>query len=97
VLVYGASVLVAGVEITRSKTQEAIKEKLDIPSWSRSMLLGDSKIDSICEQTKPELERVFREHLTQNQEAFDELIGKVGQELKTALNTKAQEAVILIQ
>lgn len=97
VLVYGASVLVAGVEITRSKTQEAIKEKLDIPSWSRSLLLGDSKIDSICEQTKPELERVFREQLTENQEAFDELIGKVGQELKNALNTKAEEAVILIQ
>ncbi len=30
-------------------------------------------------------------------EAFDELIEKVGQELKKALNTKAQEAVILIQ
>jgi len=97
VLVYGASVLVAGVEITRSKTQEAIKTKLDIPSWSRSLLLNDSKIDSICEQMNPELERVFREQLTENQEAFDELIGKVGEELKKALNTKAEEAVILIQ
>ncbi|MFE1746334.1 Hsp70 family protein [Coleofasciculus sp. H7-2] len=97
VLVYGASVLAAGVEITRSKTQEAIKTKVDVPSWSRSLLLSDSKIDSTCEQMKPELEKVFRQQLTENQEAFDELIGKVGQELKKALNTKAEEAVILIQ
>ncbi len=97
VLVYGASVLVAGVEVTRSKTQEAIKEKLDVPSWSRPFLLNDSKIESTCEQMKPELEQVFRKQLTENQKAFDELIEKVGQELKNALNTKAQEAVILIQ
>jgi molecular chaperone DnaK (HSP70) len=96
-LVYGASVLVAGVEVTRSKTQDAIKTKVDVPSWSRPLLLSDSKIDSICEQMNPELENVFRQQLTQNQEAFDELIGKVGQELKNALNTKAEEAVILIQ
>lgn len=97
VLIYGVSVLAAGVEITRSKTQDAIKTKVDVPSWSRPMLLNDSKLDSICEQMNPELERVFREQLTANQEAFDELIGKVGQELKNALNTKAEEAVILIQ
>jgi molecular chaperone DnaK (HSP70) len=97
VLVYGASVLVAGVEVTRSKTQDAIKTKVDVPSWSRPFLLSDSKIDSICEQMHPELENVFRQQLTENQEAFDELIGKVGQELKNALNTKAEEAVILIQ
>ena len=97
VLVYGASMLVAGVEITRSKTQEAIKTKLDIPSWSRPLLLNDGKIDSLCEQMNPELEKVFRQQLTENQQAFDELIGKVGQELKKALNTKAEEAVILIQ
>ena len=97
VLVYGVSVLAAGVEITRSKTQDAIKTKVDVPSWSRPILLNDSKLDSICEQMNPELERVFREQLTANQEAFDELIGKVGQELKNALNTKAEEAVILIQ
>ncbi|HBL10408.1 MAG TPA: hypothetical protein DD379_03165, partial [Cyanobacteria bacterium UBA11162] len=96
-LVYGVSVLAAGVEITRSKTQEAIKEKVDVPSWSRSMLLSDSKIDSICEEMNPELERVFREQLMENQQAFDELIRKVGQELKQALIAKAEEAVILIQ
>lgn len=97
VLIYGVSVLAAGVEITRSKTQDAIKTKVDVPSWSRPLLLNDSKLDSICEQMNPELEQVFREQLTANQEAFDELIGKVGQELKKALNTKAEEAVILIQ
>jgi hypothetical protein len=88
---YGVSVLAAGVEITRSKTQDAIKTKVDVPSWSRPLLLNDSKIDSICEQMNPELEQVFREQLTANQEAFDELIGKVGQELKNALNTKAKK------
>jgi hypothetical protein len=97
VLVYGVSVLAAGVEITRSKTQEAIKAKLDIPSWSRAFILNDNKLDSTCEQMKPELEKVFREQLLENQEAFDELIEKVGQELKKALNAKAEEAVILIQ
>lgn len=97
VLIYGVSVLAAGVEITRSRTQEAIKTNLDIPSWSRSLLLNDSKLDSTCEDMKPEIERVFREQLTENQEAFDELIEKVGQELKKALNAKAEEAVILIQ
>lgn len=96
VLVYGASVLAAGVEITRSRTQEAIKTKVDVPSWGRSLLLSDSKIDSICEQINPELEKVFRKQLTENQEAFEELIEKVGQELKKTLNAKAQEAVILI-
>jgi molecular chaperone DnaK (HSP70) len=97
VLIYGVSVLAAGVELTRSRIQETIKEKIDIPSWTRWSFLSDSKIDSICEEMKPELERVFREQLTENQQAFDELIGKVGQELKKALNTKAEEAVILIQ
>ena len=96
-VIYGISVLAAGVEITRSKTQEAIKTKLDIPGWSRQFLLNDNKINSTCEQMRPELEKVFREQLIENQEAFDELINKVGRELKKALNAKAQEAVILIQ
>lgn len=97
VLIYGVSVLAAGVELTRSKIQDTIKEKIDIPSWSRSSFLGDSKINEICEQIKPELEEVLRKQLTENQETFDELIEKVGVELKKALNTKAEEAVILIQ
>jgi len=97
VLIYGVSVLAAGVELTRSKVQQAIKEKVDIPSWTRSSFLNDSKIDDICERIKPELEEVLRKQLTENRQAFDELIEKVGQELKKALNTKAEEAVILIQ
>ena len=97
VLIYGVSVLAAGVELTRSKVQQAIKEKVDIPSWTRSSFLNDSKIDDICERIKPELEEVLRKQLTENRQAFDELIAKVGQELKKALNTKAEEAVILIQ
>lgn len=97
VLIYGVSVLAAGVELTRSKVQQAIKEKVDIPSWTRSSFLNDSKIDDICQRIKPELEEVLRKQLTENREAFDELIAKVGQELKKALNTKAEEAVILIQ
>lgn len=97
VLIYGVSVLAAGVELTRSKIQQAIKDKVDIPSWTRWSFLSDSKIDSICEEINPELKQVFKQQLLENQGAFDELIGKVGQELKNALNTKAQEAVILIQ
>lgn len=96
-LVYGVSVLAAGVELTRSRIQKTIKTNVDIPSWIRPNLLGDRKIDAICEQTKPELEKVLREQLKENREAFDALIGKVGQQLKIALNTKAAEAVILIQ
>ncbi len=96
-LVYGVSVLAAGVEITRSRVQKTIKTNVNIPSWMRPNLLDDSKIDNICEQTQPELEKVIREQLKENQETFDQLIGKVGQELKVALNTKAAEAVILIQ
>jgi len=96
-LIYGVSVLAAGVELTRSKIQKTIKTNVDIPSLFRPSLLSDSKIDTICEQTNPELEKVLKEQLTGNQEAFDQLIEKVGQELKTALNIKAQEAIILIQ
>lgn len=97
VLIYGVSVLAAGVELTRSKVQQAIKEKVDIPSWTRSSFLNDSKIDDISERIKPEIEEVLRKQLTENREAFDDLIEKVGKELKKALNTKAEEAVILIQ
>ncbi|MGB3207486.1 MAG: hypothetical protein WBB28_21075 [Crinalium sp.] len=97
VLVYGASVLAAGVEITRSKTQQAIKTNVDVPSWTRSILLGDNKIDSICQEIRPELEKVLKEQLTGNQAAFDQLIEKVGQGLKSALSSKVQEAIILIQ
>lgn len=97
VLIYGVSVLAAGVELTRSKIQTAIKDKVDIPGWSRFSFVNDSKIEAICERIKPELQEVLRRQLTANQEAFDELIEKVEQELKKALDTKAQEAVILIQ
>lgn len=97
VLIYGVSVLAAGVELTRSKIQTAIKDKVDIPGWSRFSFLNDNKVDSICERIKPELKEVLRKQLTANQEAFEELIEKVEQELKKALDTKAQEAVILIQ
>jgi hypothetical protein len=49
-----------------------------------------------CEQTKSELEKVFRQQQAENQNAFDGTIGKVGQELRKDLNTKAEEAVIRI-
>ena len=49
-----------------------------------------------CEQTKPELEKVFRQQQAENQNTFDGTIGKVRQELRKALNTKAEEAVIRI-
>lgn len=70
---------------------------MDIPSWSRSILLGDSKINSVCEEMSSELESSLRKQLTEKREAFDQLITKVGQELKQNLHTKAEEATILIQ
>ncbi|MDZ8107833.1 MAG: Hsp70 family protein [Nostoc sp. DedQUE12a] len=96
-LVYGASVIAAGMELNRKTVQEAIKTNLDIPSWIRSSFLNDKKIDDMCQQIKPELEKVLREQLTANQQAFDKLIAKVEQGLQKALTTKVQEAIILIQ
>ncbi|MBW4564762.1 MAG: hypothetical protein KME32_27285 [Mojavia pulchra JT2-VF2] len=96
-LVYGASVMAAGMELNRKSFQETIKTNMDLPSWIRSSFLNDGKIDDMCEQIKPELEKVLREQLTANQEAFDKLIGKVEQGLQKALSTKVQEAIILIQ
>ncbi|MFN6566901.1 Hsp70 family protein [Dendronalium sp. ChiSLP03b] len=96
-LVYGASVMAAGMELNRKNFQEVIKTNVDIPGWIRSSFLNDKKIDDMCEQIKPELEKVLREQLIANQEAFDKLITKVGQGLQKALSTKVQEAIILIQ
>jgi molecular chaperone DnaK (HSP70) len=96
-LVYGASVMAAGMELNRKGVQEAIKTNVDLPGWIRSSLMNDNKIEDMCSQVKPELEKVLREQLTTNQEAFEELIEKVEQGLQKALSTKVQEAIILIQ
>jgi len=48
----------------------------DIPSWIRP-ILGNRKIDSMCEKMNPELESGLKEQMTQKREAFEELIGKV--------------------
>ena len=96
-LVYGAVFLASGVELTKEGIKEAIKKQVDIPSWSRYIFLGDSKITSVCEEMSSDLESGLSKQLTQKREAFDQLIGKVGQELKKNLHAKAEEAVILIQ
>ncbi|WP_413198998.1 hypothetical protein [Nostoc piscinale] len=96
-LVYGASVMAAGMELNRKTVQETIKKNFDIPSWIRSNLMNDQKIADMCIQIKPELENVFREQLTNNQAAFEQLTQKVEQGLQKALATKVQEAIILIQ
>ncbi|MER3493454.1 MAG: hypothetical protein C4323_14660 [Mastigocladus sp. ERB_26_2] len=96
-LVYGASVMAAGMELNRQGVKEAIKTNVDVPSWLRPSFLNDKKIDDICKQIKPELEKVLQEQLTANQEAFDQLIAKVEQGLQKALSAKVQEAIILIQ
>ncbi len=96
-LVYGATFLASGVELTKEGIKEAIQKNVDIPSWSRSILLGDSKINSVCAEMSSELESGLKKQLTENREAFDQLISKVGQELKKNLHTKAEEAIILIQ
>lgn len=96
-LVYGASVIAAGMELNRETVKEAIKTNVNIPSWIRSSFVNDRKIDDICKQVNPELEKVIQEQLTANQDAFDKLISKVEEGLQKALSTKVQEAIILIQ
>ncbi|MEH1841779.1 MAG: Hsp70 family protein [Nostoc sp.] len=96
-LVYGASVMAAGMELNRKSVQEVIKTNVDVPSWVRSSFLSDKKIDDMCEQIKPELEKVLQEQLTADQEAFDKLISKVEQGLQKTLSTKVQSCIILIQ
>ncbi|MCC5666712.1 Hsp70 family protein [Nostoc sp. CHAB 5784] len=96
-LVYGASVMAAGMELNRKSVQEAIKTNVDVPSWVRSSFLSDRKIEDMCEQIKPELEKVLQEQLTADQEAFDKLISKVEQGLQKTLSTKVQSCIILIQ
>lgn len=76
--------------------KEFIKTQ-DISSWIRSTVLNDAKIEEICHNMNPFLEKVLRKQLTANQQAFDELIEKVGQWLKDALSAKVREATILIQ
>lgn len=96
-LVYGAALVGGGVGLNREKIEDAIKEKLDIPSWIRFVALGDKTIDSICDKMQPELESSLREKMTQERQAFDELIEKIGHQVKKALHTKAEEVTILIQ
>ncbi|WP_448267604.1 Hsp70 family protein [Nostoc sp. DSM 114159] len=96
-LVYGASLMAAGMELNRKGVQEVIKTNVDVPSWIRSNFLSDKKIEDICDQIKPELEKVLQEQLTANQEAFDKLIVKVEQGLQNSLSAKVQSCIILIQ
>ncbi|MEA5627737.1 Hsp70 family protein [Nostoc sp. UHCC 0251] len=96
-LVYGASVMAAGMELNRKSVQEVIKTNVDVPSWVRSSFLSDKKIEDMCGQIKPELEKVLQEQLTADQEAFDKLITKVEQGLQKSLSTKVQSCIILIQ
>jgi hypothetical protein len=96
-LVYGASVMAAGMELNRKSVQEVIKTNVDVPSWVRSSFLSDKKIEDMCEQIKPELEKVLQEQLIADQEAFDKLIAKVEQGLQKSLANKVQSCIILIQ
>jgi molecular chaperone DnaK (HSP70) len=96
-LVYGASVMAAGMELNRKGVQEVIKTNVDVPSWVRSSFLSDKKIEDMCEQIKPELEKVIQEQLTADREAFDKLIVKVEQGLQKSLSNKVQSCIILIQ
>ncbi|MEJ6480929.1 Hsp70 family protein [Nostoc punctiforme UO1] len=96
-LVYGASVMAAGMELNRKSVQEVIKTNVDVPSWARSSFLSDKKIEDMCDQIKPELEKVLQEQLAADREAFDKLISKVEQGLQKTLSTKVQSCIILIQ
>jgi molecular chaperone DnaK (HSP70) len=96
-LIYGASVIAAGMELNRETVKEAIKTNVNVPSWIRSSFLNDRKIDDMCNQVKPELDKVIQEQLTANQDAFNKLISKVEKGLQKALSNKVEEAIILIQ
>jgi predicted transcriptional regulator len=58
----------------------------------RSSFLSDKKIEEMCEQIKPELEKVLQEQLTADQEAFDKLISKVEQGLQKPFLPKSNLA-----
>ncbi|MBN3960012.1 Hsp70 family protein [Nostoc sp. NMS8] len=96
-LVYGASVMAAGMELNRKSVQEVIKTNVDVPSWVRSSFLSDKKIEDMCEQIKPQLEKVIQEQLTADQQAFDKLIVKVEQGVQKSLSNKVKSCIILIQ
>ncbi|ACK71672.1 conserved hypothetical protein [Gloeothece citriformis PCC 7424] len=96
VLIYGASMMAAGMELNRKGVKEAIKTNIDIPSWMRPNFLNDKKLEQLNQQTLPELEKTLREQLSANQEVFAQLIEKVEQDLEKILFTKVQEAIILI-
>jgi len=75
-LVYGAAFWARSAKQRVSKTRSRNRW---IPSWIRPISLGNRKIDSMCEKMNPELESGLKEQMTQKREAFEELIGKVGQ------------------
>lgn len=79
-------------ERAKEVAKEAIKHT-DFPHWTR-WFLWDSRINSLCQEMRPNLEKLVRKQLTNNQ---NELIEKFGQELKKSLHTKAEEVIILIQ
>jgi hypothetical protein len=96
-MVYGAALLGEGVRLNRDKIEDAIKQQVNIPGWIRSISLGDKAIANLCDKMHSQLESSLREQMIQKRLAFDELTGKVEQEVKQALHAKAQEAIILIQ
>lgn len=96
-MVYGAAALGEGVRLNRERIEEIIKKNIDIPGWVRFLSLSDRQIDSMCEKMSPDLEVNFREKMSLRREAFEELIARIGKELKRALDAKAEEAIVLIQ
>lgn len=96
-LVYGSVFLGEGVRQNRERIADTLKKNLDIPSWMRSLSLGDGTIENICHRMQPELESSLRAKMVQEREAFDELIEKIEAYVKTALHTKVEEVIILIQ
>jgi len=58
-----------------------------------SYFIGEPQDRQYVRKMNPELESGLREQMTQKQEAFEELIGKVGQEKN--LHTKAEEATLI--
>jgi molecular chaperone DnaK (HSP70) len=96
-LVYGAAFIGQGVWVNKGQISDTLKKKIDLPGWLRFIALGDSAIDTVCEKMSPDLQQSLGEKMKQKQEYFDQLIVKVGEQLKNSLHAKAEEAIILIQ
>jgi len=86
-----------GVALFGKEKAKEVIAALDIPLLVRRLVLWESRINSQCEEMRPQVKAVVAEQLQRHQEAFDTLIDQVRQLLKEALEARADEVLLLIQ